>query len=71
MYVKALANFSEDGPGSLSEVHFVDVSLEILGLVKDAHEKWCRSPDSIDFKNAYNYPSSTGRKYASNAAREY
>ena len=68
MYIKALADFSKEEVGSLSEVHFVDVNLEILGLVKDAHEKWCRSPASIDFKNALKYPSSTGRRHVSNTS---
>ena len=71
MYIKALVDFSDEGPGSLSEVHFVDVNLDILGLVKDAHEKWCRSPSSIKFKNAFKYPSATGRKHVNNTASKY
>ena len=68
MYIKALADFSKEDVGPLSEIHFVDVNLEILGLVKDAHEKWCRSPASIDFKNALNYPSATRRRHVSNTS---
>ena len=71
MYIKALADFSEEGLGSLSEVHFVDVYLEILGLVIDAHEKWCRSPASINFNNALKYSSVTGRRHVSYTSSKY
>ena len=66
MYIKALADFSRDYVGSVSEIHFVDVNLEILGLIKDAHERWRTSPHTFDFENAFKYPSATlplgGRK---------
>ena len=65
MYIKALADFSEDYVGSVSEIHFVDVNLEILELIKEAHERWRSSPHTFGFKNALKYPSATlplGRK---------
>lgn len=62
MYIKSLVDFSQDGTGSLTEVHFVDVTLEILGCIKDAHGKWLKSPNCLKFENAKKYPSAAGRK---------
>lgn len=69
MYLKALVDFSEENTRCLKDVHFVDVNLDILGLIKDAHEKWRRSPGSIDFSNAFKYPSATRKKPPTNTTQ--
>ena len=62
MYIKAFADFaSESQGGTLKEVHFIDVSREILDIVIDAHKLWFNDDTKLDFQNALQYPSSTSK----------
>jgi hypothetical protein len=62
MYIKAFADFAaETRSGSVKEVHFIDVSREILDIVIDAHKLWLDDETKLDFSNALQYPSAASK----------
>lgn len=56
MYIIGFADFAENGPDGLREVHFVDTSGEMVNLVVAAYERWISNSRSISIQNANNYP---------------
>ncbi|XP_060577164.1 protein mono-ADP-ribosyltransferase PARP14-like [Ruditapes philippinarum] len=62
MYIKAFADFATETSGAnVKEVHFIDVSREILDIVIDAHKLWLDDETKLDFSNALQYLSAASK----------